>query len=185
MSRAVFLDRDGVILNDSGYMYRLADLSFAEGAISGLKMLGDEGFALIVVTNQSGIGRGYFSEHEYHKFNTNFVEHLAQQGVHLTAAYHCPHAPALNGVEKCDCRKPMPGLLLRAIAAHNIDPRASFMVGDRATDIAAGIAAGVLRCVLISSHAAVNEVGPLMTARSLKEAADQIIKYNRNKHNKM
>ena len=179
--RAVFLDRDGVILNDKGYMHRSADLKFAGGALSGLKILADQGFALIVVTNQSGIGRGYFSELQYQEFNANFVGALAQEGIHLTAVYHCPHAPGPDGMALCSCRKPLPGLLLRAIADYEVDPELSFMIGDRASDMAAGSAAGIPCCIVISNNSIATGQGLISQVRNLEDAAHQVMKHYRKK----
>jgi D-glycero-D-manno-heptose 1,7-bisphosphate phosphatase len=137
--KAAFLDRDGVINVDKGYVWRAEDFELMPGAVESLKKLQAAGYALIVVTNQSGIGRGYFTEGDYIALTIHMHDLLRRHGVKLTGVYHCPHKPQ----DGCMCRKPMPGLIQRAIARHGIDPRESILIGDKDTDIQAAHAAGV------------------------------------------
>lgn len=152
-NKAVFLDRDGVINVDHGYVSRLEDFCFAAGAVEGLRRFQDAGYRLIVITNQSGIARGYFTEHDYETLNVHMQSELARAGVHLTGVYHCPHLPnaAVDAYRKdCDCRKPGPGMIQRAVQDHGIDLSKSILVGDKDSDIAAGRAAGVRTCYLVA-----------------------------------
>lgn len=155
--RAVFLDRDGVINVDHGYTHRIADFQFIDGSAEALALLQAAGWRLVVVTNQSGIARGLFTSDDYERFTAHLRAQLHAVGVHLDAVLHCPHWPdaAVAAYRRtCDCRKPAPGMLLRAANELALDLPASVMVGDRLSDVQAGRAAGVGRCVLVrSGHA--------------------------------
>jgi D-glycero-D-manno-heptose 1,7-bisphosphate phosphatase len=151
--KAAFLDRDGVLVHDSGYVHRIEDLSFLPGVVAALRLLRDDGYRLVVVTNQSGIARGRYTEEDYLAFTTEMRKRLAQEGIVLDAVYHCPHlvdAQVPRYAMACDCRKPGPGMLLRALAELEIDPKASFIVGDRRSDLQAGRAAGLGACHLLA-----------------------------------
>lgn len=144
---AVFLDRDGVLIEDSGYPYREEHLLLIPGAAEAVRRLNGLGFIAVIVTNQSGVARGLFSEAEMHAFNALLVRRLAAQGARISAVYACPHHheardPAYRHPDHPD-RKPNPGMLLRAIAEHHIDPARSFMIGDKDSDIEAARRAGV------------------------------------------
>lgn len=148
MSRpAAFLDRDGVINEDRGYVHHSEEFVLLPGAVDGLRRLQALGYALVVITNQSGIGRGYFDEAAYQALTADLQGRLAREGVTLAGVYHCPH---LDTAE-CDCRKPAPGLIRRAVAELDLDVAASVLVGDKPSDVAAGRAAGVGRCYLVRS----------------------------------
>lgn len=146
LRRAAFLDRDGVINIDTAYLHRWEDFRFVPGAVEAMRRLHQAGYALVVVTNQSGIARGFYTEDEYQVLTRHMVQALADQGAPLTAVYHCPHHPggsvAPYAVE-CDCRKPSPGMMLRAAAEWHLSLTDSILVGDKASDIEAGRAAGV------------------------------------------
>jgi D-glycero-D-manno-heptose 1,7-bisphosphate phosphatase len=155
--KAAFVDRDGVIISDSGFLYRVEDLEFLPGAIDGLQQLQAAGYLLVVITNQSGIARGLYTEDDYLRFTTCMQQRLSAAGVQLAAVEYCPHLPEAQVARyrvDCDCRKPRPGMLVRAAAALNIDLSTSILVGDRATDIQAGRSAGVGRCWLVRSGVA-------------------------------
>lgn len=147
--KAAFLDRDGVINHDTGYTWRIDDFTLIDGCVDALKALADAGYALIIVTNQSGIGRGYYSEDDYQQLTLWYLDQLQQQGVTITAVYHCPHAPN----DRCDCRKPEPGLLLRAAQEHAIEMQHSLMIGDKLSDMQAAQAAGVPNYYLVGPQA--------------------------------
>jgi D-glycero-D-manno-heptose 1,7-bisphosphate phosphatase len=153
-NRAAFIDRDGVINVDSSYVSREVDFVFLPGAVDALRQLQDAGFLLVVVTNQSGIARGLFTEMEYRRVTQYMKVQLAAAGVQLSAVEYCPHLPNAELAQyrqDCSCRKPRPGMLERAALALNIDLAASILVGDRASDIQAGRNAGVGRCWLVRS----------------------------------
>lgn len=143
--RALFLDRDGVINVDHGYVARAQDFEPVEGVFDALRAAAAKGYLLVVVTNQSGIGRGYFSQEDYDRLEGHMRQLFASEGIDLAGIYHCPHDPAAA----CQCRKPEPGMLLRAAREHEIDLAQSVMVGDKLTDVAAGQAAGVGRAELV------------------------------------
>jgi len=149
MTSAVFLDRDGVINVDHGYVSTWEQFEFLAGVPEALCELQDAGYLLIVVSNQSGIGRGYYSEADLESLNQAIAQHLASTvGVTLSGFYHCPHHPTEAEGEfrrQCDCRKPAPGMIRQAALDHGVDVKTSILVGDKDSDIAAGRAAGVAR----------------------------------------
>jgi D-glycero-D-manno-heptose 1,7-bisphosphate phosphatase len=150
--RAAFIDRDGVLNEERVFVHRREDFVLLPGAVAALRLLKEAGYLLVVVTNQSGIARGFYSEADYLALTEHMRAELAAEGVGLDGVEHCPHLPDAP-VERyrldCDCRKPKPGMLLRAAQALHIDPGASFLVGDRLSDIEAGQAAGIGRCFLV------------------------------------
>jgi D-glycero-D-manno-heptose 1,7-bisphosphate phosphatase len=153
---AAFIDRDGVINEDLGFVGRIKDFFLLPGAVDGLRILQSAGFRLVVVTNQSGIARGLFTRRDYELLTSHMRRTLAKQGVKLDGVYHCPHHPdeGIGALRvECDCRKPRPGLLLRARRELDLDLTGSVMIGDKASDIAAGRAAGVGSCVLVHRDA--------------------------------
>lgn len=143
---AVFLDRDGVINVDSGYVGDWDSFVFLPCVIDAMRALCDAGFALIIVTNQSGIGRGYYTEDDFHRLTVQMIEELNRHGVSIAGVYFCPHLPdaAKPQYRKiCDCRKPSPGLIYRAVKELKIDLAKSAMVGDKVSDMQAAVAAGI------------------------------------------
>jgi histidinol-phosphate phosphatase family protein len=149
MSRAVFCDRDGTLIEDPGYPKDPDDVRLVDGAVEALAALRGAGFALVVVSNQSGIGRGIVSPEEAASVHERFVAELAAHGVELDDARYCPHAPD----ERCPCRKPSPGLLRDSARELGVDLGSSFMVGDKPSDVEAGRRAGC-RTVLLGPAAA-------------------------------
>ena len=150
---AAFLDRDGVINIDHAYVSRWEDFEFVPGAIDAMRRLGEAGYALVVVTNQSGVARGYFDEAAVQRLHEALRAHLAERGVLLAAIEYCPHLPDATVARyacECDCRKPAPGMLLRAAEALGLDLPASLMFGDKPSDIEAAQAAGVGRPVMVA-----------------------------------
>ena len=144
MKPALLLDRDGVINIDTGYVSRAVDIQFRKGIFDimrGFKMLGH---LLVVVTNQSGIGRGLFTEQEFRDVTAYMVGYCAGKGAQIDRVYHCPHAPD----DECQCRKPLPGMILQAARELDIDLERSTLIGDKQTDIDAGRAAGVGHLIL-------------------------------------
>jgi histidinol-phosphate phosphatase family protein len=145
---AVFIDRDGTIIHDGGYLKNPAQVRFLPGAGKALFHLSELGLSLILVSNQSGIERGIVTLEEAKAVHQQMVRRLAQFGVRLDGAYYCFHRPG-NG---CSCRKPAPGMLLLAAEKCNLDLTHSFLVGDKGTDIEAGLRAGC-QTILLSSRA--------------------------------
>ncbi|MCL5807229.1 MAG: HAD-IIIA family hydrolase [Deltaproteobacteria bacterium] len=148
---AVFLDRDGTINEETGYMDRLEKLKLVPVAAEAIRLINASGMKAVVVTNQSGVARGLFDEAFVDAVHTRLREMLRAEGAFLDGIYFCPHHPT-EGRERylmtCDCRKPAPGLLLRAAADLHLDPDRSYMVGDTLKDIEAGARAGA-RGVLV------------------------------------
>lgn len=137
MNKAVFLDRDGTINIDKGYLYKISDFEFLPGAVEGLRMLQDAGYLLIIITNQSGIGRGYYTEEDFMRLNDYMKEELKKSGVNISGVYYCPHLPDAE-VERyrkiCNCRKPATGLFERAVKDFDIDLSLSYAIGDKERD---------------------------------------------------
>ncbi|WP_372760189.1 D-glycero-beta-D-manno-heptose 1,7-bisphosphate 7-phosphatase [Pseudoalteromonas sp.] len=153
-NKALFLDRDGVINVDHGYVYQSEQFEFIDGVFSSCKAFYDAGYKIIIVTNQSGIGRGYYSEADFLHLTEWMKAQFKAQQIPITAVYFCPHHPnkALpEYLQQCDCRKPAPGMLLQGIQEHNIDPQQSIMVGDKLSDMQAAKHAGVTTRVLVQS----------------------------------
>ena len=152
MEKAIFLDRDGTINVEKDYIYKSEDLVFEEGTIEALKIFKNLGYILIVVSNQSGIARGYFTEKDLNIFNNNMNEILKKNGVEITEFYCCPHHPDGIGEYKkvCDCRKPNNKMIEDAIKKYNIDREKSYMIGDKTSDIGAGLKSN-LKTVLVKT----------------------------------
>ena len=152
MNKAIFLDRDGTINIEKDYIYKCEDLVFEEGSVEALKTFKNLGYILIVVSNQSGIARGYFTEEDLKAFNNNMNEKLKEKSVEITEFYCCPHHPdGLAEYKKvCNCRKPNNKMLEDAIEKYNIDREKSYMIGDKASDTGAGLKSK-LKTVLVKT----------------------------------
>ena len=138
LGRAVFFDRDGTIIEDVGYPRDPRDIHLLPGAVEGLRLLQDAGLLLVIISNQSGIGRGLLTTDDLKRVHQRLIEMFSDDGITFDGAYYCPHSPD----EPCECRKPLPGLLLAAAEELHIDLARSFMVGDKASDVMAGRTAG-------------------------------------------
>ncbi|OJB98407.1 D-glycero-beta-D-manno-heptose 1,7-bisphosphate 7-phosphatase [Yersinia ruckeri] len=159
---AIFLDRDGTLNIDHGYVHEIDNFQFIDGVIDACRELKEMGFALVLVTNQSGIARGKFTEAQFISLTEWMDWSLADRGVDLDGIYFCPHHPE-GCVEAfrqiCECRKPLPGMLIEAQQELNIDMAASYMVGDKIEDMQAALAANVGTKVLVRSGKPVTEEG--------------------------
>ena len=142
---AIFFDRDGVLNVDRGFVHKPEDFEWTAGALEAIKWCNDNGYLVIVVTNQSGIARGYYSEDCFHRLTDWVNEGLHEIGAHIDATYFCPHHPEVQGEYgiECTCRKPADGLIRRAIDEWNIDPDASLLIGDKEIDLEAAESAGI------------------------------------------
>lgn len=138
-NRIAFLDRDGVINVDHNYVYRPDQFDWMEDAREAIKWLNETGIIVAVATNQSGIGRGLYSEADFSTLCTHMQTELGQIGAWIDTIYHCPHLPDAN----CPCRKPKPGMLLQGMSEHDAKSENCFMVGDKPTDVLAAEAAGM------------------------------------------
>ena len=152
MSRpAVFLDRDGTIIEEANYLRSIARMRLLPRSAAAIRMLNDAGFAVVVITNQAGVARGYFDEPHVDATHAALSAALAHDGARIDAYYFCPHHPKFGSPayrQVCECRKPAPGMLRRAAAEHDLDLARSWMVGDRWLDVEAGAAAGA-RTILV------------------------------------
>lgn len=172
LRRAAFLDRDGVINIDRGYVYRREDFEFVSGVLDAARRLHSMGFLLVVTSNQSGIGRGLYSEADFNALTTWMRSEFLAAGAPLAGVYFCPHHPteALGAYRRsCDCRKPAPGMLLAAARDLGIDLACSVMFGDKASDLEAARAVGVPLRVLLGTDA--REVPAMPPAHGLASAA--------------
>lgn len=179
--RAAFLDRDGVINLDRGYVYRREDFEFVPGVLAGARRLHELGFLLVVTTNQSGIGRGLYSEADFESLTRWMRGQFEAAGAPLAGVHHCPHHPTeASGTYRrdCECRKPAPGMLLAAARDLGIDLASSVMFGDRDSDLLAARSAGVPLRILLGTDARalpqLPAVEGLVSAafRSLQDAAE-------------
>jgi D-glycero-D-manno-heptose 1,7-bisphosphate phosphatase len=139
MKKAIFLDRDGTINVEKHYLYKKEDFEFLPRVIEALKMLQDAGYMLIVVTNQSGIARGYYTEQEFKDLNDWMVSTLYTKGVKISNVYYCPHLPDAeleNYRKDCECRKPKLGMYIQAVTEYGIDLAQSYAIGDKIRDCA-------------------------------------------------
>ncbi|MBQ4813534.1 D-glycero-beta-D-manno-heptose-1,7-bisphosphate 7-phosphatase [Pseudoalteromonas luteoviolacea] len=152
--KAVFLDRDGVINIDHAYVHKIEEFEFIDGVFEACQRFIEQGYKIVVVTNQSGIGRGYYDEAQFKALTDWMCAQFLDHNVKIDGVYYCPHHPKKAQPEylvDCNCRKPHPGMLLQAIEEHNIDPTQSIMVGDKGSDMEAATAAGVKTKVLVRS----------------------------------
>lgn len=146
MNKAVFFDRDGTLNEEVHYLHKIEDFKWIEGAIDAIKYCNDNGYLAIVITNQSGVARGFYPESDIMKLYNWMNTDLAKYGAHLDGIYYCPHHPTGKVKEytmECDCRKPKPGMLFKAQKDHNIDLKSSYLIGDGARDVECAEAAGV------------------------------------------
>ena len=156
MNKAVFLDRDGVLNKELGdYVCRFEDFKVLEHNFTALKELQDRGYLLIVITNQGGLAKGWYSANVLDQMHTQLITTYAEQGVLISEVYYCNHHPEYNG--KCLCRKPGSLMLEKALARFGIDASKSYFIGDRERDVIAGEAAGVTG-ILIDSDQPIGDV---------------------------
>lgn len=146
----IALDRDGTIIVDRGYLSQVANVAFEANAIAGLKALAALPATLVVMTNQSGIARGFFEEAAVDAVHRHIDAMLRAEGVMISAWHHCPHLPT----DRCDCRKPAPGMLHAAAAAEGADITRAVMIGDKITDVQAASAAGATGILVMTGEGA-------------------------------
>lgn len=143
---AVFFDRDGVLNVDHGYTYRPQDFQWMPGAIEAIKYCNEHNYLVLVITNQSGIARGYYKEEDVKRLHEHMISELKKQDAHIDAFYYCPHHPEgkiTEYIKICTCRKPAPGMINSAMKEWPIDKTKSFVIGDKPSDMAAAEAVGM------------------------------------------
>ena len=176
---AAFVDRDDTIIADLKYYNDPEKVQLLQGAAQGLRLLSKEGYSVVVVTNQSGIGRKYFNEDQLRVVHNRMREQLRAAGADLDAIYYCPHRPE----ENCSCRKPQPGLILRAASELNLDLESSYTIGNSETDLEAGRRAGTKTVLIINNSgrdSGSSNDRPVadVVAANLEDAARIILKQN-------
>jgi len=145
--KAVFLDRDGVINKEVGYLHKSEDFEFIDGVFTACRHFQTLGYKLIIITNQSGIARGYYQQQDFHQLTEWMLAQFDDQGVDILDVFFCPHGPESD----CECRKPQPGMLIEARDKFDIDMENSWMIGDKEADISAANAAGISNTILVKS----------------------------------
>ena len=180
-SNAIFLDRDGTLILERKYLSKVKDVKLFANAVKALKILKKAKYKIILVTNQSGIGRGYFTEKEVKEVHTYLKKMLLKKGVSLDAIYYCPHTPE----DKCNCRKPRLGFAKEAQKKFNLDLKKSYAIGDKVRDFVLGQRMGGKGIFVLTGHAKEESkkmisdgirVSPDYTAKNLMDAADYIVK---------
>ena len=160
MKKALFLDRDGVVNVEKDYLYKIEDFEFIDGIFDLCRYHASQGYLIFIVTNQSGIARGYYSEDDFQVLTEWMRSEFLKKGIKIQEVYYCPHHPDITG--ECECRKPKPKMLLDAQKKYNLDMQNSLLVGDRQRDIDAGFNAGVSRAYLF------DETGRVKTSNATK-----------------
>jgi len=151
--KTIFLDRDGVINEDVGYLHKIKDFKFIEGIFETCLFFLRLDYQIIIVSNQSGIARGYYTEDDYKKLIQWMINQFSIKNIPILDSFYCPHGPGSD----CSCRKPMPGMLIEAKIKYNIDMSRSWMIGDKETDIEAANLAGITNTILVESGHLINK----------------------------
>lgn len=167
------MDRDGTINIDKNHLYRIEDWEWIEGAIAAIRAFNQAGHLVIVVTNQAGIARGLYDSEDVEKLHAYVQSELAQHGARIDRFYFCPHHPDYGDKVICDCRKPKPGMIKRAGREMNIDLSKSWLIGDKDSDIFAGLAANV-RSIRLEPVGIINTQSPYPIIRTIREAIEII-----------
>ncbi len=181
---AIFLDRDGVVIEDVNYLVSSSQVRLVPGSADAIAALNRAGWPVVIVTNQSGVARGLFTMEGVHAVHRHLSEQLAGYGAKIEAYYFCPHYPTAEVAEfrvECSCRKPHPGMLLQAAEELGLDLARSWMVGDRETDLAAGAAAGASTILVRTGHGAGTNITTLdrsalkleLVAKNLADAVEK------------
>ncbi|MDA7818372.1 HAD family hydrolase [Sulfurimonas sp.] len=150
MKKALFLDRDGVINIEKDYLYKIEDFEFIDGIFELCQYYMSQDYIIIVVTNQSGIARDYYTQKQFENLTSWMIGMFDERGVDIQHVYHCPHHPTITGT--CTCRKPEPGMLLNASKEYDVDLENSIIIGDKESDIEAGLNAGLTCTYLFNNN---------------------------------
>ena len=151
--KTIFLDRDGVINKEKNYLYKIEDFEFINGVFQACLHLNNLGYKIIIVTNQSGISRGYYSIQDLEKLNDWILSEFKKNHVDILDVFYCPHIPS----DKCKCRKPKPGMFFSAKDKHNINMKKSWVIGDSERDITAASLAGITNSIIVRSGHKIDE----------------------------
>ena len=183
MSKAIFLDRDGVINEDHGYTYKIKDFKLLDGVVEGLQTISKLEYKIIIITNQSGIARGFFSEDEFQLFMHHLLKALGKHNIHIVDYFFCPHHS--DGIiplysHKCICRKPEAGMLYEAQKKYNLDLTKSILIGDKESDVLAGKRAGLHTNILIGDSLLSQKSQATIVTSDLIEASKIISKFHLN-----
>ena len=181
MDKALFIDRDGVLNQDNGYTFKVSDLKILDGVIEGLKAVQDLKYKIFIITNQSGIARGFFTSRDLQHFMKTFLMILEDSDIFITDYFYCPHH--IEGVlaeftKSCECRKPKPGMIMQAKKKYNLDLSRSVLIGDKESDILAGKEAKLLTNILVTNKPLRNDSMASAGARDLIKAAEIIKQLN-------
>ena len=175
--KAIILDRDGTLIEDKDYAYKIEDFELLPGVIEGLKIL-QKNFLLFIVTNQSGIGRGFYTDREFHKFNDHLIGILKENQIRIKRTFYCPHVKENN----CECKKPKIKYIREIVDGWNVDITNSWVIGDHPSDILFGINAGSKTVYLISGHGKkhlheleVEGIKPTMISSNFLNTAKKIV----------
>ena len=151
--KTIFLDRDGVINKEINYLHKIDDFEFIDGIFDTCLYFQSLSYKIIIITNQSGISRGYYTESDYQKVTQWMLNQFKYKNINILDIFHCPHGPDSN----CDCRKPKPGMFLKAKAKHNTDMEKSWMIGDKERDTIAAKSVGIDNTILVRSGHRIDE----------------------------
>ena len=170
--KTIFLDRDGVINKEVGYLFRLSDFEFIDGVFDACLYFQKLSYKIIIISNQSGIARGYYNENDYQKLTEWMLGQFNDNGINILDIFYCPHSPE----SLCECRKPKPGMLIEAEYKYNISMKDSWMIGDKETDIKAANLAGITNTILVRSGHLVDKSNSKskFTIDSLKQSNEVI-----------
>ena len=149
MKKALFLDRDGAVNKEKNYLYKIEDFEFIDGLFETCRYFQNKGYLIIIITNQAGIARGKYTEKDFKILNKWMIQEFENENIKISRVYHCPHHPDFTG--ECECRKPKAKMILDAQKDLNIDLKNSILVGDKNSDIEAGIKAGIIKNYLITT----------------------------------
>ncbi|MDD5156424.1 D-glycero-beta-D-manno-heptose 1,7-bisphosphate 7-phosphatase [Sulfurimonas sp.] len=167
MNKALFLDRDGVVNIEINYLYKIEDFIFVDGIFELCKHYQELGYALFVVTNQSGIARGYYTDENFNTLTSWMIKEFLKHSIEIKKTYYCPHFPEISG--ECSCRKPNSGMLLQARNEFDIDLENSILIGDKESDIEAAIGAGLKESYLFDETKKVKFSRATKIVSSLKD----------------
>ena len=159
--KVAFLDRDGVINKEIGYLHKVSDFEYTENCIRGLKIISEKGYAIVIITNQAGIAKGYFTESQYHSLTNWYLQDLKKSLVPILKVIYCPHhekAVIKRYLRACSCRKPNTGMIDKVVKEFDVDLQSSILIGDKQSDIDAGQNAGIGACYFVRSGQTPKEV---------------------------